>query len=249
MTTTDHQPPSGDYQPPSGPYVPPPMPPITHRAQRSTAAMIIGAVILVTGLLTAVSGGVLLALFGFGNTLGSGGHVVTTPTAAIVADLGAIKSTNEVAFLAGSPTIHVTADSSGGAPVFVGIGPADAVDAYLANVAVDRVTDVQLSPFQLGTERHQGSATVRAPADQNFWVASAQSGTGADLSWPIQNGQYRMVIMNADGTAEVHTLASIGVSLPNSSALWFLVIGVGVAFTIGGAALMALGARRPLAAV
>ena len=54
------------------------------------------------------------------------------------------------------------------------------------------------------------------------------------------------MIMNADGTANVHTTASVGVSLPNSSALWILVIGTGGVFVIVGGIMMAIGAGRPV---
>ncbi len=52
--------------------------------------------------------------------------------------------------------------------------------------------------------------------------------------------------MNADGTANVHTTASVGVSLPSSSGLWILVIGIGGVFIVVGGILMAIGAGRPV---
>jgi hypothetical protein len=47
-------------------------------------------VIIVSGFLTAVSGGALLALFGSDRVLSSGQHQVSTPTSALVADLGRV---------------------------------------------------------------------------------------------------------------------------------------------------------------
>jgi hypothetical protein len=239
-----YQPPAGGYQPPAGPYQPP-LPPVTYRARRSTAALIVGAIIVVSGLLTAISGGVLLALFGSGNVLSSGSHVVSTPTTALVADMGKITNTNGFQYITGTPTLNLAVDSFGGAPVFVGVARADDVTRYLSGAAVERIDDFTLSPFQLSTAVRDGARAVGAPAEQSFWVASAQSATGADLDWAIQNGHYQLVIMNADGTANVHTTASVGVSLPNSSGLWILVIGIGVAFIVVGGIVMAIGAGRP----
>jgi hypothetical protein len=221
------------------------MPPVANRPRRSTAALIIGAVIMVSGLLTAISGGALLALFGTGNVLSSGSHLVSTPTTALVADMGTITDTTGFEYITGTPTVHLSADSFGGEPVFVGIAPADDVTRYLSGAAIDRISDFDLSPFHLGTVGRDGAQVVGAPGAQNFWVASAQSATGADLDWAIQDGHYQLVIMNADGTANVHTTASVGVSLPNSAGLWILVIGIGGVFIVIGGIVMAIGAGRP----
>jgi len=242
---TPYQPSAAYYQPPAGPYQPP-MPPVAYRARRSTAALIIGAVILVSGLLTAISGGALLALFGNGRVLSSGSHVVSTPTTALVADMGTITNTTGFQYISGTPTLHLSADSFGGEPVFVGVAPADDVARYLSGAAIARISDFDLSPFQLNTVERDGSNTVATPGSQDFWVASAQSATGADLDWAIQDGHYQLVIMNADGTANVHTTASVGVSLQNSSGLWILVIGIGGMLIIVGGIVMAIGAGRPV---
>jgi len=111
--------------------------------------------------------------------------------------------------------------------------------------ASDRITDLNLSPFRLDTMTRDGALSVGAPAEQDFWVASAQSATGATIDWALQDGHYQVVIMNADGTANVHTSASVGVSLPNSSGLWVLVTGIGIAFIVVGGIVMAVGAGRP----
>jgi hypothetical protein len=221
------------------------MPPVYYQTRRSTAAMIIGAIIVVSGLLTAISGGVLLALFGSGNVLSSGSHAVSTPTTALVADMGTVTNTNGFEYIAGTPTLNLSADSFGGKPIFIGVARVDDVARYLSGAAIDRITDLNLSPFRLDTIGRDGALTVQAPGEQDFWVASAQSATGADIDWALQDGRYQVVIMNADGTANVHTSASVGVSLPNSTGLWVLVIGIGAAFVVVGGIVMAIGAGRP----
>ena len=50
--------------------------------KRATGWIIVGAVIIVSGFLTAISGGALLALFGSDRVLSSGEHRVSTPTSA-----------------------------------------------------------------------------------------------------------------------------------------------------------------------
>jgi len=219
-------------------------PPPVSQPRRSTGWIIVGAVIIVSGFLTAISGGALLALFGSDRVLSSGEHRVSTPTSALVADLGRITNVDDFQYVTGSPTLHVTAENAGEGPVFIGIGRADEVDRYLADVATDRVDDLELSPFELNTVRHDGSGTAGSPAEQNIWVASSTSRDAA-LSWEIRDGHYEVVMMNADGSADVQAQTRIGVSLQDSGALWALVIGTGVAIMlIGGVVVIAASRRR-----
>lgn len=220
----------------------PPPPPA--RRGGAIAAVVIGVLVATSGLLTALSGAVLLAVFGGGHAIASGDRVVSTPTSAIVADLGHIDDIRGFEPITGSPTLQVSAHSVDGGAVFVGVGRAEDVQRYLSGVATDRVTDLELAPFRLDTVRHEGSAVAEPPVAQSFWVASAQSTTDAELSWPIREGDYQIVVMNADGTAKVLTTASVGAGLPTSSALWIVVIGIGVLLTVGGTALIVVGARR-----
>ena len=68
------------------------------------AAVVLGVVVAVSGFLTALSGAALLALFGGGHAVASGDHIVSTPTSAIVADLGHIDNIRGFEPLTGSPT-------------------------------------------------------------------------------------------------------------------------------------------------
>lgn len=145
--------------------------------------------------------------------------------------------------MTGSPTLHVTADNDAEGPIFIGIGRADEVDRYLAGVATDRVTDLELSPFELDGVRHDGSGTPGAPAEQNIWVASSTS-SDAELSWEIRDGHYEVVMMNADGSTNVQAQTRFGVSLPDSTALWSLVIGAGVVIMVIGGVVVVAASRR-----
>ena len=218
-------------------------PPVSH-PKRSTGWIVVGAVIIVSGFLTAISGGALLALFGSDRVLSSGQHQVSTPTSALVADLGRVTDIDGFQYLTGSPTLHVTADNEADGPIFIGIGRADEVDRYLAGVSTDRVTDLQeLSPFGLDTVRHDGSGIPGAPAEQNIWVASSTS-SDAELSWEIRDGHYEIVMMNADGSLDVQAQTRIGVSMQDSTALWSLVIGAGVVIMVIGGVVVIAASRR-----
>ena len=232
--------------PPVGGYLPPPAP--RNTPKRGTAAMVVGAVILGSGFLTAVSGGALLGLFGDGQVLSSGPHPIITSSSAVVTDLGHIDGINGLDFVTGAPTLHISAESVGESAVFVGVGPTADVERYLDGVETETVTDFNLSPFHIDTVRTEGSVVAQAPTEQDFWTASSTSTSSssdvASLAWQIEDGNYEIVIMNADGSAGVLTAAEIGASLPSSTGLWIFVLILGVLFMAGGGTLLAVGARR-----
>jgi hypothetical protein len=96
------------------------------------------------------------------------------------------------------PRLEVKAGSSR-RPVFVGIGRAHDVDAYLGQA--DRLEVIgddghgTLLTAQVGRE-----ATLPDPAGVDVWVVSSRARGSAGLVWPDAPGQWRMVIAT-DGTA------------------------------------------------
>jgi len=229
--------------------VPTPPPAPRTRTGGRVVAIVICAVLAVSGFFTAVSGAALLAIFGQGHAVVSGNHIVATSSSAVVANLGTIDKVDGFRFLTGQPTLQVTAQNLDGTAVFVGVGPTAQVERYLDGVDLDRVTDFETVPFRLDTIRQAGDARAPAPGAQDFWVASAQSGTDradrAEVTWEIQDGDFEVVVMNADGTPGVLTSASVGAGLPDSTGLWILLIGVGSFLLVGGGALVVIGARQP----
>jgi hypothetical protein len=115
-------------------------------------------------------------------------------------------------------------------PVFVGIGRVAAVDAYLAGVRREVATrfDAAKSEFRL----QPGGAPVAPPSGERFWVAHSLGAGTRTLSWSPANGDYRIVVMNPDGSAGVHTELAIGARFPHL--LW---IGIGA---LGGGVLLLL---------
>jgi hypothetical protein len=97
------------------------------------------------------------------------------------------------------PRLEVEA-SSGTArrPVFVGIGRAHDVDAYLASVS--RLEVIGDGDGKLLTKRVGDQTTLPDPAGVDVWVASARGLGAARLAWPDAPGQWRLVVAT-DGTA------------------------------------------------
>jgi hypothetical protein len=197
--------------------------------------------LLVTGTVTAIVGGLavtaaiaLIVIFGRTGTLSSGIHRVTTNDVAVVSNLADIQDPRSLGTKTGWPTLEVSATGTRANSVFVGIARDEDVDRYLSGVAVDRVEDMTLSPYRLTLEHHPGVRRVGPPALQPFWVAAGSSHSTADLRWKIQTGQYRIVVMNADGTPGLTTRSSIAVKLPKAFPVSLGVLSGGLLLSLSG---------------
>lgn len=118
-------------------------------------------------------------------------------------------------------------ESTGNAPIFFGIGPTDEVEAYLAGVGQARVTSLDDRGRDVTYRTIEGEAPATAPGDQSFWVLSASTSDQQTLTWEVAQGDWSMVIMNADGSAGVTTDIEFGANIP--VLLW-----IGVGMVIGG---------------
>ena len=80
-----------------------------------------------------------------------------------------------------------------------------------------------------------------APATQDFWVAKSQ-GTGTQkLDWDVKDGDWSVVVMNADGSPGVHADISAGADVAFVGAVATALIISGLAGLGIGAALLAFG--------
>jgi hypothetical protein len=127
---------------------------------------------------------------------------------------------------------------------FVGVGPAAAVDHYLANVrrSVANRFDAASGDFRVLGSR----APERAPTAQRFWSArTTGSGTYA-LSWSPKKGSYRIVIMRPDATPGVTATVRVGARFPHLLAIGLGLLGGGaVGILVGSGVLFGVLRRRP----
>jgi hypothetical protein len=213
-------------------------------------AVVLGALGLLIGLAATAGGGALVWAHstqrdadGFFTSdverLETAAHAITTDDI----DLGADPSRQDgVVDLGDLATVRIAVESVGDDAVFVGIGPTDDVEAYLAGVSRARIDDIDFDPFRVGYEYDDGGAPSTAPGDQDFWVAQAE-GTGRQaFRWDLESGQWTVVVMNGDGSDPVAVDATVG-----AKADWVLPVGLGVLgfglfSVLGGAALLVFGA-------
>jgi hypothetical protein len=141
--------------------------------------------------------------------------------------------------------IRIRGESAGDKTLFIGVGPQADVARYLGAVAHANVQDVDFDPFRVTYLPVTGGSPDGPPTNQRFWAASA-SGVGTQtLTWKVRDGDWSVVLMNADGSRGVAANVDLGAKL--SFLLW-VAIGVligGVLVTGGSTALVVLAARRP----
>ena len=208
--------------------------------------IVLGGVLIVIGALAAAGGGALMALFGSENTLSSGVQQVSTPTRALVSPASSIQGTSGAQTVLGGVRLRITATpTAAGQHLFLGIGPAAAVDRYLSGTSYDVATSVSVAPFHLTLAHHHGTATPAPPASQSFWVAQA-SGSHPALTWTVTSGSYRVVAMNTNAAAPVAFNGGLELTIPHSFAIGIGLLIGGIVLILIGIVLIVLGVRsRP----
>jgi hypothetical protein len=217
----------------------------TQRSGGRIAAIVAGAVLALAGTAAAAVGAILLGLFGADGTVASGSHALSTSRTALVSSVADIDDISSVADLVGDPRLRITARSAdGGEPLFVGIGRAAQVDRYLASVPVDVVTDFELDPFELTRRPRDGSRQPAPPAGRHIWVASGTGTDSATLRWKVRDGDYRLVLMNADGSRGVNAEGDVALTASHVPTIAWSMIGGGVLLLLAGAVTVGVHGRR-----
>jgi Domain of unknown function (DUF4389) len=104
-----------------------------------------------------------------------------------------------------------------GKAIFVGIGHTKQVQAYLAGVAHTTVVDFSTSAGRGGEPVYRdtsGAAPATAPAEAVPWVAEASGRGTQDVVWSLKDGDWTVLVMNADGSAHVAVDVSAGAQFP-----------------------------------
>ena len=144
--------------------------------------------------------------------------------------------------------IRLDAESRDGKELFVGIARTSDVERYLNGVPYTSVDDVEAGPFDSfdpDYSRHPGHGRPASPKHADFWVASNQ-GTGRQtVDWKVEDGEWSVVVMNADGSLGVDADISAGADIPFLNELGWTALGSGSFALVFGVFLIALGARRP----
>jgi hypothetical protein len=143
--------------------------------------------------------------------------------------------------------VRLEVEPQGDEPVFVGIAPTDQVSRYLSGVAHTSVSDVDSWPFDADYEEHAvaGERNPAPPAEQRIWAASDQGAGTRTLEWDVEDGDWSVVVMNADGSRGVNAEVEAGAKVPFLSELGWTAAGTGAVLMIAAAGLLVAGIRTP----
>ena len=130
-------------------------------------------------------------------------------------------------------------------PVFVGIARTDDVSSYLSDVAHTTVTDLEYDPFEAGYRPQAGEESPAAPAGERIWAASTQGAGAQTLTWDVEDGDWSIVVMNADGSSGVEADISGGAKVPYLTEIGWSALGGGAILLLAATAMTVLGVRTP----
>src|SRR4051812_40845220 len=177
-------------------------------------------------------------------------HQFSAPTAALASGNIDLDGVSWLADRVGKARVKVTPQT--GKPVFVGIARTRDVSAYLRGVAHTEVDDIKDTPFSgsfdVTYRGHGGKRRATPPAGRHIWAASAQGATAQTLTWDADDGNWSVVVMNADGSPGIQARISAGARAPFLAAVGWTAIGVGTLVAAGAVWMFVLaGRRRPTA--
>ena len=177
------------------------------------------------------------------HTFAQPGHAIVSEDIEIMAE-----TPSWVIDVLGDPVdFRVEGTLTGGGELFLGVGPAADVDAYLSGVTVHEVTGIDLDGSTIGGVDYRTDAGIAVPAEptaQTFWAESAVGSTLQTLDWDLEAGNWKLVVMNADAAEGVSADLALGVKVANIVAIAWIAIGFGALSLLGGAYLIYRGLRR-----
>ncbi|HEX5622318.1 MAG TPA: hypothetical protein VFX51_28090 [Solirubrobacteraceae bacterium] len=203
------------------------------------------AALLSLGLLAA--GGVLL----WGDSKKDDQGYLTTHTERFSTDTYALATGNLDLDLDGLDTvldqdtygkIRLKVDSAADTPVFVGIARTPDVTRYLRGTSHALVSDVSYPDFEADYDPQPGAKRPAAPATKGIWAASTRGSGPQTLTWDVEDGNWSIVVMNADASGGVDARISAGAEAP-------LLAPLGWGMTIAGLLVLAFAAGATVVAV
>jgi hypothetical protein len=147
-------------------------------------------------------------------------------------------------------TIKIKAESNTGEDIFIGI--VDVSDAYsvFGDVAYDQITEYSADDVRgrypyIEYRYHPGSVITVSPTELDIWVAEVSGSGEQTLTWSPDIGNYWVVIMNEDGSANVDVEAGVAVKIPILGSIGRGLFVGGLVLLSFGVAIVYFGAIRP----
>jgi len=130
--------------------------------------------------------------------------------------------------------VRISGSSNDGSNLFLGIGATDDVEAYLTGVAYDEVDSIEFEGADIDYRSHGGTSIPATPGTESLWVTSVEGAGVQTLDWSIEQGEWTVVVMNADGSADVDASLVFGARLSNFVVVAWGVFGFGAVLILVG---------------
>jgi hypothetical protein len=120
--------------------------------------------------------------------------------------------------------------------LFAGVAPTGDVERYLSDVSYTTVNGHDVTD-------HPGTGIPAAPAAAVPWVARAEGTGNVTLAWVVLDGDWTVVMMNADARLGLSVRAEAGISVPALPLLAGELLGVGMLTGVVAGALIVVPVR------
>jgi hypothetical protein len=227
---------------------PPRREPERRMSARRTIALIVGVLVTLASLVGLTIGG---ALAWMDQARRDSAGFVTSDKVALSTSGYALAS-EELTIDAGATSLphrwfgdaRVRVRTVSGAPVFVGLASATDVRRYLAGVGYTTVKAV--GPYRTRYADQAGAAPSTAPTELTIWRVQATGPGEQTITWPIENGDWTLVVMAPDGSKGVSVRADVGATAPVLQWLWIAVLtSSGVFLLLGTLTVVLAVVRQP----
>lgn len=104
--------------------------------------------------------------------------------------------------------VRIRVSSESPRPLFAGVAPAGVIDRYLAGAAYTKVGTQGEQDIAVRT----GAGVPAPPASALPWAERAQGSGNLTLTWPVQDGDWTVVVMNVDASPGLTVRADAGIS-------------------------------------
>jgi hypothetical protein len=231
------------------PDSPSPAPPRRSSGGR-IAAVIAGSLLTLVSLGFLVAGGAGLWANGQKDDQG----YVSTRTEPFQTRTAALRTENLDVNLGGTATVlgsdlygkvRLRVTPRAGKDVFVGIARTRDVTRYLRGTAHTTVTDLDYHPFHADYATIGGTPRAAVPTTQRIWAAQAHGNGTQTLTWDVADGDWSVVVMNADGSPGVDAGVRAAANVPFLNEVAWGALGIGAILLLASIALLYGGARTP----
>jgi hypothetical protein len=196
--------------------------PVAYRPAGFRPARAAALAVAVVGALLVLAGGLRATVYAPSPTVAATLSGARTPVVTTAVGLLALDG----------PRAEIVARDASRRPVFVGIGRAADVDAYLAGVSRVEVTGHDGNGALLTTARGKDRA-LPDPASADVWVVSQRATGEAAVAWPDTPGQWRVVVAT-DGTGKAPDSIGVTWSGRDVSTGAPALVAVGLVLVVGG---------------